>query len=66
MTRKIVSLDKYKKEFYRKLKRSYTQIKCEKCDGRYYYADRIAFATYPLQRVVLCDKCEDKQIIPVD
>lgn len=70
--RRLMTLTEYKEDFKRnydknKHRKNYTNIKCEKCDGQYYFVRNGTLCmTVPVQREIICDKCYHKTIIPVN
>jgi hypothetical protein len=67
---KLKTLQEYNDDFdailFSNHKEHYTNIKCEKCDGRYEYVDFYSvYRIYPPQRQIICDKCGDKKFIRV-
>jgi hypothetical protein len=69
---RLMTLTEYKEDFNRKYdkdkhRKNYTNIKCEKCDGQYYFVRNGALCmTVPVQREIICDKCYHKTAIPVN
>ena len=70
--RRLMTLTEYKEDFKRnydnnKHRKNYTNIKCEKCAGQYYFVRNGTLCmTVPVQREIICDKCYHKTVIPVN
>lgn len=73
MDESMITLEQYYSLYEKKISekqfreetKNITNIRCEKCDKGLYIADDVTNMSLPPTKWVVCDRCGDRQVIPL-